>query len=110
MTVTLTLDLPADLAERIHALPPATLNHFAVAALPDWLEAAEKTKASFEYYDASSEPADMGFVAELHAAFAEADQVGTIPFEEVLRRVEAEDEAAADLRRVRRQAAEKVLV
>ena len=41
MTVTLTLDVPADLAERVHALPADTINRYAVAALPGLLDAAE---------------------------------------------------------------------
>ncbi len=40
MTVTLTLDMPSDLAEQVHALPPATLNRLVVAALPGVLGAA----------------------------------------------------------------------
>ena len=41
-TVTLTLDVPADLAERLHALPADTINRFTLAALPAVVEAAEE--------------------------------------------------------------------
>ena len=43
-TVTLTINVPDDVASRFHALPADTINRFAVAALPgllDVLDAAE---------------------------------------------------------------------
>lgn len=66
MTVTLTLDLPADLAERVQALPPATLNRYAIATLPGMVDAAEADAGD-------TEPVDEAFIAELIAADEEND-------------------------------------
>lgn len=58
-------------------------------------------------YDADAEPVDMAFIAELRAADEETKRVGYIPFEDVVRRAEADDGPGFLSRLRARQAAYK---
>ena len=83
---TLTLSVSDDLAQAVAALSDAEraayferFNALAVAALP----------APDNAPDADEEPVDRAFVAELREAFAEAQQIGTISYEDLVKQIKA---------------------
>ena len=96
-TVTLTLDLPDDMASRFHALPAEKMRRYTAAALPDVIKAAEAAELDADYpkdTDVDDEPIDMAFVAELIAADEEYARTGkgtSISLEELEARMEAPD-------------------
>ena len=88
----ITLELPDDLAQSVAALPDADrrallqkMNDFVAQnvlhALPPAYSNGDHSVA---------EPIDPAFIAELHEAFAEAERVGTMDFEEYVQQCEAE--------------------
>ncbi len=93
-TVSVTLDVPADLAARLYAVPSALLNRLLADALDAQQEDVpndyQTNAALWDDYDPAAEPIDEAFIAELIAADEETKRVGLIPFEEILRQSEAD--------------------
>ena len=100
--MTVTLDLPPHLASRVEADARAQGRTVSDLLLD----------AVFDLYatDTDTEPIDEAFVAELIAADEETERIGTISFEEVVRRMEADAAEPDFLSRLRaRQAAYKAV-
>ena len=115
MTVTITLDLPDDIAARLAAASAdklARFNQFAVARLPELL--ADDTWEIVDpavdpaAYEHSGEPLDEDYIAELRAIDEENKRGVSISLEELVQRMEA-DSGPGFVERIRaRLAAEGV--
>lgn len=76
-TVTLTINVPDDVASRFHALPADTFNRFTVAALPgliDALDAAETAQTEFDAGEEADEeewPGDIYLTHPLPASLTQ---------------------------------------
>ena len=88
-TISLTLDLPDDMERRFFALPPDARNRFVSVAVYDLLNASDQTFQT-NITDEGDEINET-LVAELIAADEETKRVGLTPFEEIVRRADADD-------------------
>ena len=87
--MTVTLDLPPHLANRVESDARAQGR-----SVPDFLL---DTVSNVYEADTDTEPVDMALIAELRTADEETKRVGTVSFEDVLRQAEADRKSEAGL-------------
>ena len=98
--MTVSFDIADEAAQRVAALPDderhvlgQKMSDFLINTLPPAYENTSYENTSYENTsnETDDEPVDEAFIAELREALVEAERVGTLDFEEVVRCIEAED-------------------